>query len=136
MLWSLVLTDFIIHLFLSVILITAIGLFINASVAHSSQLLQLNQSLNKLSMEINPVRNLQHDQSLRVIQPSQVEPVVYRSNQSIVASYGSTQIPTIDQQITSSQSTLASYLPRSGISALNEIPSCHIHQVFEINDGE
>lgn len=37
-------------------------------------------------------------------------------------------------ELASSQSTLSSYLPKSGISMLNDVPSCHIHQAFELND--
>lgn len=125
---SLLLTDIIFHLFLSILAIRLISLLIN----HSS----LNNTLSHIKMDNNQVRNLQIDQNLRVIQPAQVEPVVYRSNQSIISSYGSSQISTIDQQISTSQSTLSSYLHRSGISSLNDIASCHIHQVFEINEGE
>lgn len=37
-------------------------------------------------------------------------------------------------ELTSSQSTLSSYLPKSGINCLTEIPSIHIHQVLELNN--
>lgn len=80
----------------------------------------------------NSVRNFQNNQNLRIVQPTTVEPVVYRSNQSIITG-GSTNISTIE--LSSSQSTLSSYLHKSGISSLNDIPSCHIHQVFEINES-
>lgn len=125
MIFSLLFVDIIFHLFLTFTLIAFIGLLIVPNLIQS----QLN-----LEMENNPVRNLQLDHSLRVIQPQQVEPVVYRSNQSIISGYGSTQLSTIDS-VASSQSTLSSFLPRSGISSLNDLPSCHIHQVYEINDG-
>lgn len=87
------------------------------------------------NLENNSVRNLNTAHTLRVAQPTTVEPVIYRSNQSIITGYsGSTNVSTID--VSSSQSTLASYLHKSGISSLNDIPSCHIHQVFEINECE
>ncbi|KAG5668736.1 hypothetical protein PVAND_016663 [Polypedilum vanderplanki] len=86
------------------------------------------------NLQNNSVRSLQSETNLRVIQPSQVEPIVYRSNQSIISSQTTTpNVSTIE--LASSQSTLASYLPKSGISALNDVPSCHIHQVFEINES-
>lgn len=116
--------DTIFHLFVTFTLIALIGLFVDTI---------LVQSHLGSKMENNPVRNLQLDHSLRVIQPQQVEPVVYRSNQSIISGYGSTQVATIENT-SSSQSTLSSYLPRSGISALNDLPSVHIHQVYEINE--
>lgn len=124
MILSLLFVDIIFHLFLTFSLITIIALLIGSSFV---------QSRLGIKMENNPVRNLQLDHSLRVVQPQQVEPVVYRSNQSIITGYGSTQVSTIEN-ISSSQSTLTSYLPRSGISSLNDIPSCHIHQVYEINE--
>lgn len=39
-------------------------------------------------------------------------------------------------ELAASQSTLSSYLPQSGISMLNDVPSCHIHQIYELNDCE
>lgn len=123
---SLLYFDIIFHLFLTFTLIALIALFVGENFI---------QSRLGVKMENNPVRNLQLDHNLRVIQPQQVEPVVYRSNQSIITGYGSSQLATIES-VSSSQSTLASYLPRSGISSLNDVPSCHIHQVYEINDGE
>ncbi|KAL7015733.1 hypothetical protein ACKWTF_016635 [Chironomus riparius] len=85
------------------------------------------------NLQSNSLGNLPTRGNLRVAQPTVVEPVVYRSNQSIITSYGTTpSVSTIE--IASSQSTLSSYLHKSGISSLNDIPSCHIHQVFEIND--
>lgn len=43
-------------------------------------------------MENNPIRNLQYESDLRIIQSNSVEPVVYQSNQSIVSSYGGKDI--------------------------------------------
>lgn len=87
------------------------------------------------NLQSNSLGNLQTRGNLRVAQPTVVEPVIYRSNQSIITSYGTTpSVSTIE--LASSQSTLSSYLHKSGISSLNDIPSCHIHQVFEINDSK
>lgn len=59
--------------------------------------------------------------------------LVYASNQSIISSYGATQnISTVD--ISSSNSTLSSYLPKGGLHLLNNIPSIHIHQIYELSD--
>lgn len=51
-------------------------------------------------------------------------------NQSISA--GSQNISTVES---ASQSTLSSYLPKAGITNLTDVPSCHIHQVFELNES-
>lgn len=96
----------------------------------------LESSLSdRMMLQTNSVRNLQYDSDLRIAQPPMpIEPVVYQSNQSIVSSYGATQNVSTVESTTASSSTLASYLPKGGITLLNEIPSCHIHQVFELND--
>ncbi|CAO1336105.1 unnamed protein product [Diamesa serratosioi] len=85
-------------------------------------------------LEENSVRNLQYDNDLRISRPTTIEPIVYASNQSIISSYGATQnISTVD--VTGSNSTLSSYLPMGGLQLLNNIPSIHIHQIYELSDS-
>ncbi|CRL04975.1 CLUMA_CG017996, isoform A [Clunio marinus] len=86
-------------------------------------------------MQNDPLHSFHRDNQLRVAQPNSIEPIVYQSNQSIVSNFTASQsISTVDQ-LSSSQSTLSSYLPRSGLNSLNDVPSCHIHQIYELNES-